>query len=77
MPEDTPDIVDVVSRLADAARLIADSIKPLDACQGTDATGGTITSLTEATMGMTAGLCQIADSINNLADAVREHTIQI
>lgn len=51
---------------------IANSIIPLGACSGTDATGGTVLSLTEACMGITAGLCRIADAINNLADAVTE-----
>ena len=39
---------------------------------GTDATGGTVYSLTESVMGITAALVQIADSINDLAEAVRE-----
>lgn len=37
-----------------------------------DESGGHVTSLTEAVMGMTAGLCRIADSISELAEAVRE-----
>ena len=52
-------------------RLLASAITPY-ALPGIDATGGTVTSLTEATMGVTAGFVQIADAINNLADAVRE-----
>jgi len=39
---------------------------------GHDAAGGTVDSLTEAVMGTTAGLVQIAEAINNLAEAVRE-----
>jgi len=50
-------------------RKIANSITPLGVCKGTDAA---VESLTEACMGITAGLCRIADAINNLADAVAE-----
>jgi hypothetical protein len=53
-------------------RKIANSITPLGVCKGTDAAGGNVESLTEACMGITAGLCRIADAINNLADAVAE-----
>lgn len=42
------------------------------AMQGTDATGGTVYSLTESVMGVTAALVQIADAVNNLAESVRE-----
>jgi hypothetical protein len=38
---------------------------------GHDASGGYVTSLTEAVMGVTAGLCRIAESIDGLSDAVR------
>jgi hypothetical protein len=49
---------------------LASSITPVDAGPGVDATGGTITSLTEAVMGITSALLEIADAINNLASAV-------
>lgn len=42
---------------------------------GQDATGGSVASLTEAVMGITAGLVQIADAINNLADATRNQQV--
>lgn len=51
---------------------LARSITPLTAATGRDATGGTVLSLTEAVMGVTAGLVRIADAIGDLADAVRE-----
>ena len=38
---------------------------------GHDETGGMVTCLTEAVMGVTAGLCEIAEAIDGLADAVR------
>lgn len=44
-----------------------------DASPGRDAAGGTVGCLTSSVMGVTAGLCQIADAINNLAEAVREN----
>ncbi len=65
-------LVDVVDRLAGAMRLAAHSIFPSDATRGHDATGGTICSLTEAVMGLTAGLCRIADSISELANSVKD-----
>jgi hypothetical protein len=37
---------------------------------GHDATGGYVTSLTEAVMGVTAGLCKIAEAINGLGQVV-------
>jgi hypothetical protein len=42
------------------------------AMQGTDATGGTVYSLTESVMGITAALVAISSSIDNLAEAIRE-----
>jgi hypothetical protein len=62
----------VASAIEDAAGTIAHAITPLDAMPGKDETGGTIHSLTEAVMGVTAGLCKIADSISDLAQAVRD-----
>lgn len=53
-------------------RKIANSITPLGVGGGRDAAGGNVESLTEACMGITSGLCRIADAINNLADAVTE-----
>lgn len=37
---------------------------------GNDATGGYVTSLTEAMMGVTAGLCKIADAIDRYTDTI-------
>lgn len=51
-------------------RKIANSITPLGVGGGRDAAGGNVESLTEACMGITSGLCRIAEAINNLADAV-------
>ena len=43
-----------------------------DAAPNQDAAGGTITSLTEAMMGVTAGLCRIADAIHYHAETLQE-----
>lgn len=51
---------------------IAGAITARDASGGHDATGGHVTSLTEAVMGITSGLTQVADAISDLASAVRE-----
>ena len=39
---------------------------------GPDAAGGHVTSLTEAVMGMTAGLIRIAEAIDDLASSVSD-----
>lgn len=55
-----------------ACKLIANAITPTGVLGGRDATDGIVSSLTEAVMGVTAGLCKIAESIENLAEAIRE-----
>lgn len=59
------------NEVAQAIKSLKEAITPT-AVGGKDATGGHVESLTEAVMGITAGLCRVADAINNLADAVRE-----
>lgn len=51
---------------------LANSITYPSAVPGTDACGGSVLSLTEAVMGITGGLVEIANSIDHLADAIRE-----
>lgn len=63
---------DSVDEQSAALRMVAHAITPRDAAPGHDATGGNVASLTEAVMGVTAGLCRIADAIEQLAEAVRE-----
>jgi hypothetical protein len=62
--ETTDDIANMLNKLAKAVMA--------DASPGRDATDGTVGCLTEAVMGVTAGLVEIAGAINNLAEAVRE-----
>lgn len=57
---------------AEAVRMVASAITPRGALPGTDSSGGHITSLTEAVMGITAGLFEVASAIRDLAEAVRE-----
>ena len=52
--------------MANMIALLANAITPLDAHHGYDASGGTVTSLTEAIMGVNAGLVRIADAIAGL-----------
>lgn len=52
-----------------AARVIANAITA-DAAPGHDAAGGTVNSLTEAVMGMTAALTMIAQAMERIADAL-------
>ena len=55
-----------------ALHAVANAITPIDAGVTQDESGGFVASMTEATMGMTAGLFAIARALDNLADAVRE-----
>lgn len=64
-------VVDSIASLARSARAVAHAILA-PAAMGHDAAGGAVDSLTEAVMGVTAGLVQIADAISDLAAAVRE-----
>ena len=53
-------------------RNIANSITPMSAAGSTDATGGYVSSLTEALMGHTRAVVRVADALDNIADALRE-----
>ena len=59
--------------IANSCRAVANSITPRAAVGGKDATGGHVESLTEAVMGVTAGLCRIADALEKVADAITDH----
>jgi hypothetical protein len=64
------DKADLTRELVYAVRRLGDAITPnVVGCQ--DAAGGHVESLTEAVMGVTAGLVRIADALEELADAVR------
>lgn len=60
-------IVDVVDRLASSTKRVADSITP-NVLSSNDSSGCHVESLTEAVMGVTRGLCEIADAIRYHAD---------
>jgi hypothetical protein len=62
-------VVDVGYFVSRSILRLATAITP-DASAGRDNAGGCVTSLTEATMGITGGLMAIADAINRLASAV-------
>lgn len=61
-----PNIFDATNKVADKIGRLADAITP-NVCGATDAAGGHIESLTEAVIGVTAGLVKIADAIESLA----------
>jgi len=65
-------LVGVIDDLAYSAKQIAAAITPQDVAPGNDATGGTVASLTEAVMGVTGGLVQIANAIQFLAETINE-----
>lgn len=58
--------------LEQSVERLANAITPFGAMRGTDAAGGSVGSLTEAVIGITAGLFRIAEAIDGLADAVRD-----
>jgi len=66
-------VVDVINYIAIGLDKVANAITPRNAAAGQDAAGGHVESLTEAVMGVTNGASQIADAINNLAEAIREN----
>jgi hypothetical protein len=55
---------------AQAVDRLARAVCPFEIMTGTDAAGGTVGCLTEATMGQTAGLVHIADSLANIHAAM-------
>lgn len=63
---------EAIRELACAMQHVANAILPNNAMSGEDETGGTIRSLTEAVLGVTAGLVWISRAIDGLAEAVRE-----
>lgn len=68
MPKDLSEQVEAMS---DAINRVSDSIRPHNSVPSTDASGNRVDSLTEAVIGITAGLFAMAKAIDNLADAVR------
>jgi hypothetical protein len=65
-------VVDVLDSVARSLKKLSDAVTPV-AVPGHDATGGSVGCLTEAAMGITGALVQIASAIGDLAEAVREH----
>jgi hypothetical protein len=65
-------VVDAIANLANGAFAVAHAITPRDAAAGRCPYGGHVQSATEAMMGITQGLQDIAVSIRDLADAIRE-----
>lgn len=62
-------VVDVINYLARSTGRIASAILPSGIGEGKDAFGGTVMSLTESVMGITAGLFEVASAIRYLADS--------
>jgi hypothetical protein len=67
---DEDEVAMAVNGIAVAIEHLADGITPLDALPGHDAAGGTVTSLTEAVVGLTAGMFKIAEAIERVAEAL-------
>mgnify|MGYP003440306591 CR=1 FL=1 len=69
--DESDSVVESIAALAKSAASIANAIADQSAWPGEDETGGKVRCLTEAVMGVTAGLCRVAESISDLAEAVR------
>ena len=67
---DANELEDGLTVMQSRIRELANAITPLGAHPTTDATGVSVGSLTEAVIGMTAGLVQIAEAIDRLASSV-------
>jgi hypothetical protein len=70
---ESANVVDVLQHVANASGMISRAITA-PASAGSDHCGGHVECLTEAVMGITSGLCKIADSIDRLAEAIENKT---
>jgi hypothetical protein len=61
-----------IQDIVHAVRSVANAITTPAALPGKDAAEGSVTSLTEATMGITAGLFAIARAIEGMTEAITE-----
>jgi methyl-accepting chemotaxis protein len=68
----TPKIEKMIGEMTEAIQHLADAITPTNATGAVDASGGFVSSHTEALMGLTSSMQSIANSISDLADAIRE-----
>ena len=64
------------SKIAEAIIRFADSVTPQNSIECKDAAGVNVSSLTEAVMGMTAGLVEISDAIYSLGEAIDNHSFR-
>ena len=63
-------------KIAEAIIRFADSVTPQNSVACTDAAGVNVSSLTEAIMGMTAGLVGISDAIYTLGEVIDNHSFR-
>ncbi len=72
---DPPELSHEFTELISCVGSIRDAITKSGARGAHDAAGVYVESLTEAVMGVTAGLVQIAEALRDVADAMRETKI--
>ena len=70
-------LIEAAGQNAEYLRCLANAITPIAAVPSMDATYSHVGSLTEAVMGMTAALVQIASSIESVANAVGQGQAQV
>ena len=69
---DEEQLTEIATVIEFGFKRLANSITDGGSAEGTDASGGKIQSLTEAVMGITAGLFSISRAIEDHANAIRE-----
>ena len=62
-----------IEALYQGMRSIANSVTPMTASGSIDASGGFVTSLTEAVMGNTRAVVRVAEALEQIAEAIREN----
>ena len=65
-------IADAITAHAKIAKSIANALTPLNAAPAPDESGAHVGSVTEALMGITAGLMAVSRSLSQVAEAIRE-----
>ena len=68
-------VVDVLNHLSNATGRVARAVTPRDGVDVDEEGNLQVMSLTEAVVGMTKGLFAISESINSLAEAVKERDL--
>ena len=67
----SPEELQAINEIEEAIFDLANAVKPHGTTASQDATGGYVGSMTEATMGISAGLMAVAGEIHEVSEALR------